>query len=198
MIPNARNGRSRVRPLSAAIVLMALISATVTGCSSNLDDAHFVPPSVPVPTATVTAEEQALVDAAWASFEKLNAIYVKAGQTGVYDWNADVTKRPMYQFASGRYGAALERDLDLMHEQGLVRTGEPKVSLRRIVSISETSIMIEACVDDSGTDTINKTTRKSVAAPNQNQRYPVTLRAGLYPDGRWRWVESHAERAASC
>jgi hypothetical protein len=85
-----------------------------------------------------------------------------------------------------------------MREQNLVRTGTPKVTLRRVVSVSPTSIVIESCVDDTGTDTVNKTTHKSVAAPNQNKKYPVTLRAGLYPDGLWRWVESYADRGSSC
>jgi hypothetical protein len=104
----------------------------------------------------------------------------------------------MYDFAAGQLLAQLERDLDFMNEQGVIRVGDPVVTLRRVVSVSPTSILIESCVDDSNTDSIDKTTRKSVAAPGQNKKYPVTLRAGLYPDGLWRWVESHPDRAASC
>jgi hypothetical protein len=85
-----------------------------------------------------------------------------------------------------------------MQSSGLVRVGTPQVSLRRVVSVSPTSIVVEACVDDSGTDTVQKATGKSVVTAGQNQRYPVTLRAGLYPDNKWRWVESRAERNSSC
>jgi hypothetical protein len=144
------------------------------------------------------AAQQRAVDGAWDAFLKLNAIYLAAGQTGKYDWHADPTRRPMYRYAGGRYMTLLERDLGLLADQGLVRTGRPQVTLRRVVSVSATSIVVEACVDDAGTDTVDKKTRKSVAAPGQNKRYPVTLRAGLYPDNAWRWVDSHTDRAASC
>jgi hypothetical protein len=197
MSPNTHSGRS----VAAAVLLTAVALVAAAGCTSQADDPTAAPARAaakPAPGPSLTAEEQAAVDAAWAVFQKLNSIYVKAGQTGSYNWAADSTKRPLYQYAGGRYMAALERDLDLMHEQGLIRTGEPKVTLRRVVSISETSIVVETCVDDTGTDTVNKTTRKSVAAPGQNRRYPVTLRAGLYADGLWRWVDSRAERASSC
>lgn len=152
----------------------------------------------PAPDPSLAAAEEAAVDQAWGAYLKLNAIYVKAAQSGVYEWDADATKRPLYAYAGGPYMSALERDLDLMREQGFVRKGSPSVTLRRVVSVSPTSIVVEACVDDSGTDTVSKETGRSVVKAGQNRRYPVTLRAGLYPDARWRWVDAQADRAASC
>jgi hypothetical protein len=185
---------------ASAVALCASLAIALAGCASPEDaELQFADEGVATSSPSpLSAERQATVDTAWAAFLKLNEIYVKAGQTGVYDWNDDRTKRPMYPYAGGRYMAALERDLDLMRGQGLVRTGEPKLAMRRVVSVSDTSIVVEACVDDSGTDTIQKTSRKSVAVAGQNRKYPVTLRAGLFADGRWRWVESAASRSASC
>lgn len=196
MKPASHSGRS-----VAAAALLAVVLAYASGCSAEVEAA---PPRPVRPIAAVTAgpalsaEEQSLVDQAWAAYVTMTGIYVKAAQSGAYDWNDDPTKRPLYRYAGGRFVAALERDLDLMHEQGLIRTGEPKIKLRRVVSVSPTSLVVEACVDDSGTDTVLKKTGKSVAVPGQNQRYPVTLRAGLYADNVWRWVESSADRASSC
>jgi hypothetical protein len=183
------------RRVTALLLALSLVS----GCVQRV-------PSTPAPTRaarpaaqpTLAAADQQTVDQAWAGLLKLYAIYIKAAQTGVYDWNADATKRPLYAYAGGPYMSALERDLDLMQEQGFVRTGTPKLTLRRVVSVSQTSIVVEACVDDTGTDTVKKETGKSVVKAGQNQRYPVTLRAGLYPDGKWRWVDSRPERASSC
>jgi hypothetical protein len=191
----AENGHSG-RTFAVAILLLSMASA----CSARTE--VIAEPSSPVvhpaPQPTLDAADQAVVNTAWDAYLRLNAIYVKAAQTGDYDWDADARKRPMYPYAGGPYMSALERDLDLMRDQGLIRTGTPHVSLRRVVSISPTSIIVEACVDDTGTDTVMKSTGKSVAAKGQNNRYPVTLRAGLYPDARWRWVESRADRSASC
>ncbi|MBB5869626.1 hypothetical protein F4553_003005 [Allocatelliglobosispora scoriae] len=185
----------------AALAAAALTCALV-GCAAPAEEGTPSKPVRPITPVTagpaLSSEEQALVDKAWAAYMALTDIYVKAGQRGEYDWNADPEKRPLFRYAGGRFGSALERDLDLMKEQGLIRTGAPKITLRRVVSVSPTSIVVEACVDDSGTDTIVKQTRKSVAAPGQNKRYPVTLRAGLYADGVWRWVESAGDRGSSC
>jgi hypothetical protein len=190
---------SRLTGLVLAVALAAL-AITVAACTANrVDDVAPKPTKAPVRTvASLTPDDQAKVDEVWSGYLKLNSIYVKAAQTGVYDWNPDPSKRPLYDYAAGQLLSALERDLDFMTEQGVIRTGEPQVSLRRVVSVSATSILIESCVDDTATDSIDKTSRKSVAAPGQNKKYPVTLRAGLYPDGLWRWVESHPDRAASC
>ncbi len=198
MNPYIRRGRSA----AAAAALAALLSSVLLGCTAEVPEPQAAPSRPPAakpsPGPSLSADEQRSVDAAWTGFLKLNGIYLAAGQTGKYDWNADATRRPMYPYAGGRYMALLERDLDLMAEQGLVRTGSPTVTLRRVVSVSATSIVVEACVDDAAVDTVDRKTRKSVAAPGQNHRYPVTLRAGLYPDGAWRWVDSHTDRAASC
>jgi len=185
--------------IATKVGMLVATLALLDACSNRVDDipAQQEQPR-PKPAASLDQAQQSNVDSAWAAFVKLNQIYVKAGQTGTYDWNADESKRPMFDYAGGRYLAALEHDLDFMNEQGLVRTGDPKVTLRRVMSVSENSILLEACVDDTGTDTVSKETHKSVAASGQNRRYPVTLRAGLYPDGLWRWVESYAERGASC
>ena len=200
-----RTGGSRRGPGSAATlatvaaVSMALLTGLTAGCSSRIDDVPAAPVKAkPVSSAPLSAEDQAAVDAAWAAYQKLNEIYVKAAQTGVYQWDADATKQPMYEYAAGYFLSALEQDLDLMQEQGLIRTGAPKVTLRRVVSVSPNSILVESCVDDTATDTVSKATGKSVAVPGQNKKYPVTLRAGLYPDGVWRWVESHADRGTTC
>jgi hypothetical protein len=183
---------------AAAVLILAL--SLVGGCSAKVDvdpaPTRTARPAAPPPS--VNAADKSAIDGVWTSFVKLNDIYVKAAQTGVYAWNDDVTKRPLYAYAGGPYMSALERDLDLMREAGLVRVGTPQVSLRRVVSVSPTSIVIEACVDDTGTDTVQKATGKSVVKTGQNQRYPVTLRAGLYPDNKWRWVEARAERNSSC
>lgn len=182
-------------------VALVLVLSLAGGCSAKVHVDPAPSRKAPRPVAaqpSLAAADQATVDAAWNGFLKLNSIYLDAAQTGVYDWNDDVTKRPLYAYAGGPYMSALERDLDLMREAGLVRVGTPQVSLRRVVSVSPTSIVIEACIDDSGTDTVRKATGKSVVKAGQNQRYPVTLRAGLYPDDKWRWVESRAERNSSC
>ncbi|GAA2353882.1 hypothetical protein Cme02nite_46470 [Catellatospora methionotrophica] len=197
MIPYSRRGRS-----AAAVALSAAVSClALAACSAEVPQPAALPTHAvtkPSPGPALSGDQQRTVDTAWTSFEKLNGIYLKAVQTGRYDWNKDATRRPLYRYAGGRYMALLERDLGLLSEQGLIRTGTPTVTLRRVVSVSATSIVVEACVDDAGTDTVNKKTRKSVAAPGQNKRYPVTLRAGLYPDSVWRWVDSHTDRAASC
>ncbi|MEU7826089.1 hypothetical protein [Catellatospora sp. NPDC049111] len=196
MIPYSRRGRS----VAAAALLAAASLLAFTGCSAEVPIPEALPTQAAVrsPGPKLSDDQQRTVDTAWTAFQKLNTIYLAAGQTGKYDWNKDVTRRPLYRYAGGRYMAQLERDLGLLSAQGLIRTGKPTVTLRRVVSVSSTSIVVEACVDDAGTDTVNKKTRKSVAAPGQNKRYPVTLRAGLYPDSLWRWVDSHTDRAASC
>ncbi|NUR27712.1 MAG: hypothetical protein HOV83_18020 [Catenulispora sp.] len=171
-----------------------------SACSARVEPATLpsAPAYHPAPVPSLAEADQAAVNQAWDAYLRLNTIYLKAAQTGVYDWTDDAPKRPMYAYAGGPYLSALERDLDLMREQGLLRTGTPHVALRRVVSVSPTSIVLEACVDDTGTDTVAKSTGKSVAKAGQNHRYPVTLRAGLYPDARWRWVESRADRSSSC
>ena len=65
-------------------------------------------------------------------------------------------------------------------------------------TVTTTSVSVQVCVDNSGTDTVNKQTGQSVQASAQNQRYPATLRAGLFPDGSWRWVEAQTDRSGSC
>jgi len=182
--------------LAAALLLLSMASA----CTERVEPSALPssPAYRPAPQPSIEAADQAVVNDAWQAYLRLNTIYLKAAQTGVYDWSDDTTKRPMYAYAGGPYLSALERDLDLMRDQGLVRTGTPHVTLRRVVSVSPTSIVVEACVDDTGTDTVAKATGKSVAKAGQNHRYPVTLRAGLYPDARWRWVESRADRSSSC
>jgi hypothetical protein len=180
------------------VLVAAMTLALAAACSSKLDDVEPETEPARPSRAPLNAAQQAEVDKAWAGYVKLNDIYIKAAQTGSYNWDPDQQKRPMFQYAAGNLLAFLERDLDFMREQGLVRTGAPKVTLRRVVSVSPTSLMVESCVDDAGTDTINKTTKKSVAAPGQNKKYPVTLRAGLFPDGLWRWVESNADRGSTC
>ncbi|WP_162907310.1 hypothetical protein [Allorhizocola rhizosphaerae] len=194
MEPQAHSGRATALAVFGVAAMVA-----VGACSPRIEDVAAQPAQAP-PSRSVqlSADQQALVDTAWQSYVKLNTIYIKAAQTGVYDWNDDHTKRPLSDYAAGAFLTALERDLELMREQSAVRTGDPKITLRRVVSVSPTTIIIESCVDDSGTDTINKTTKKSVAAPGQNKKYPVTLRAGLYPDSRWRWVESYADRSSTC
>ncbi len=195
MEPKAHSGRA-----TALAVLGVAAVVAVGACSSRIPDVETQPNQAPAAAsrAPLGAQDQKTVDAAWQGYQQLNTIYVKAAQTGVYDWNADPVKRPMYQYAAGGYLSALERDLGMMRDQGLLRTGEPKVTLRRVMSVSPNSIIIESCVDDTSTDTINKTTKKSVAIAGQNKKYPVTLRAGLYPDGLWRWVESRADRGSTC
>jgi hypothetical protein len=190
----------RKQPGLAVVALLAVCTIALAACTSNrVDDVEAKPTKGRnLVSASLAPEDKAKVDEVWTAYLKLNAIYVKAAQTGTYDWNPDPAKRPMYDFAAGKLLAELERDLDFMSEQGVIRTGDPVVTLRRVVSVSPTSILIETCVDDTNTDSIDKTTRKSVAAPGQNKKYPVTLRAGLYPDGLWRWVESHPDRAATC
>lgn len=193
MNPNSQSGRTAV--------LTAVLITALSGCTSNrVEDVPNRPSKVAAPQAqpSLSTKDQTAVDAAWAKYLKLTEIYVKAAQTGVYSFDPDPTKRLMYQYAAGSYLSTLERDLDFMREEGIIRTGEPKIALRRVVSVSPTSILVESCVDDSAVDAINKTTRKSVAVAGQNKRYPVTLRAGLYADGEWRWVESHADRSSSC
>ena len=184
------------------VAIFAALPLLLAGCqSTRVDDIGVEPTKVnprTSPGIQLNTEDQAKVDAVWANYLKLNSIYIKAAQTGTYNWDDDPAKRPLYEYAAGQFLAALERDLDFMNEQGIVRTGETKVSLRRVVSVSPTSILVESCVDDSAVDSVDKTTRKSVAAPNQNKRYPVTLRAGLYPDGIWRWVQSQADRSSTC
>ena len=185
------------RKTVALILLLPLASA----CSPRAVETPPQPSKAAARPATqpsLTAADQAAVDQAWAAYLRLNAIYLKAAQSGVYDWDADPAKRPLYPYAGGPYMSALERDLDLMREQGFVRKGAPQVALRRVVSVSPTSIVVEACVDDSASDTVDKRTGKSVVKAGQNRRYPVTMRAGLYPDAHWRWVEAQADRAASC
>ncbi|GAA1371914.1 hypothetical protein [Catellatospora chokoriensis] len=197
MIPYSRRGRS----VAAAALLAAASFPVLAGCSAEVPEPLALPTTAAVrqsPGPALSDDQQRTVDAAWTAFQQLNGIYLAAGQTGKYDWTKDPTRRPLYKYAGGRYMAQLERDLGLLSEQGLVRIGKPTVTLRRVVSVSATSIVVEACVDDAGTDTVNKKTRKSVAAPGQNKRYPVTLRAGLYPDSLWRWVDSHTDRASSC
>ncbi len=198
MNPNSHSGRTAV--LTAVLITTA--SLFLWGCTSNrVEDVPNKPPKAAAPAgapASLSPKDQETVDKAWARYLTLNSIYVKASQTGAYDWNADPAKRPMYEYAAGKFLSTLERDLDFMREQGIVRTGEPKITLRRVVSVSATSILVESCVDDSATDAINKATRKSVAAPSQNKIYPVTLRAGLYADNAWRWVESFADRTSTC
>jgi hypothetical protein len=196
MYPQSHRGQAGL----AVATLFAVVSIARVSCTANRVDDVAAKPSKgrTLASATLSPEDKAKVDDVWATYLKLNTIYVKAAQTGTYDWNPDPSKRPMYDFAAGQLLAQLERDLDFMNEQGVIRVGDPVVTLRRVVSVSPTSILIESCVDDSNTDSIDKTTRKSVAAPGQNKKYPVTLRAGLYPDGLWRWVESHPDRAASC
>jgi hypothetical protein len=190
----------REQPGLAVVALLAVLTMALVACSSNRVDDVAAKPSKgrALVSASLAPEEQAKVDEVWTVYLRLNAVYVKAAQTGTYDWNPDPAKRPMYEYAAGTLLSQLERDLDFMSEQGVIRTGDPVVTLRRVVSVSATSILIETCVDDTKTDSIDKTTRKSVAAPGQNKKYPVTLRAGLYPDGLWRWVESHPDRATSC
>lgn len=192
MYPKGHSGRGLA--LAVAIIVGA------AGCSSRIEEVGIQPVKAPASKNAVqlTAEQQALVDTAWQAYQKLTSIYIRAAQSGEYHWDEDVSKRPMYDYAAGVLLAGLERDLGLMQEQGMLRTGESKVTLRRVVSVSPTSILVESCVDDTQTDTVNKLTKKSVAAPGQNQKYPVTLRAGLYPDGLWRWVESHADRGSTC
>ncbi len=184
------------------VAIFAALPLLLAGCQSTRVDGPAAEPTKvntrTSPGIRLSAEDQAAVDAVWSSYLKLNTIYIKAAQTGTYNWDDDPAKRPLYEYAAGQFLAALERDLDFMNENGIVRTGEPKVSLRRVVSVSSTSILVESCVDDTAVDSVDKTTRKSVAAPSQNKRYPVTLRAGLYPDGVWRWVQSQAERGATC
>lgn len=184
-----------------AAVVLAAVCAVASGCSSRIEGVAGEPAGVPAEQASapqLTAQQQADVDAVWRIYQKLNAIYVKAAQTGEYDWDSEPPERPMYQYAAGHFLADLERHLDLMREQGLVRTGSPRVTLRRVVSVSPTSIIVESCVDDTATDTVNRESGRSVAVPGQNKKYPVTMRAGLYPDGLWRWVESYADRSSSC
>jgi hypothetical protein len=186
----------------AVVALIAAASMALLGCTSNriddLPEGEAKEPPLPGATPSLSVDDKARVDSAWARYMELNKIYVQAGQTGSYNWDDDLTKRPMYPFAGGPLLVTLENDLDFMREENIIRTGESAITLRRIVSVSPTSILVESCVDDTKTDAINKTTRKSVAAPGQNKVYPVTLRAGLYPDGQWRWVESHADRSSSC
>jgi hypothetical protein len=183
-------------------VLLAAVVLILAGCSAKLPDVqaqHSPRPITPVTAGpSLAPDEQQTVDAAWSAYLTMNRIYVKAAQNGNYDFDPDPAKRALYPYAGGRLVAGLERDLGILVEQGWVRTGEPKITLRRVVSVSPTSIVVEACVDDTGTDTVLKTTKKSVAVKGQNQRYPVTLRAGLYPDSRWRWVDSSADRGSSC
>lgn len=196
MHPQSHTGHAGL----AAAAMLAVVTIALGACTSNRVEGAGPQPSKArvLASASLSPDEQAKVDGAWAVYLKLNNIYVKAAQTGTYDWNPDPSKRPMYDYAAGALLSQLERDLDFMNEQGVVRVGDPVVTLRRVVSVSETSILVESCVDDSKTDSILKTTGKSVAAPGQNKKYPVTLRAGLYPDGLWRWVESHPDRAATC
>jgi hypothetical protein len=190
--------RRRWGCLAASIVALCA-SLVLAGCSTPDDgtELHFADEAL-ASSASLTEEDRARVDTSWREFLELHQIYLKAGQAGVYDWNTDETKRPMYPYAGGRYMAALENDLAQLQERGRIRTGESKLTMRNVVAVSATSLTIEVCVDDSGTDTIDKTTRKSVAVPGQNKKYPVTLRAGLYADGRWRWVESVTARSMSC
>lgn len=184
------------------VALSAALPLLLAGCQSTRVDGVAAEPTKvntrTTPGVQLSAEDQATVDAVWAIYQKLNTIYIKAAQTGTYNWDEDPAKRPLYEYAAGQFLAALERDLDFMTEEGIVRTGEPKVSLRRVVSVSPTSILVESCVDDTAVDSVDKATKKSVAVPNQNKRYPVTLRAGLYPDGTWRWVQSQADRSSTC
>jgi hypothetical protein len=184
----------------AAVVVALCASLVLAGCSSPDDtELQFADEGVVRPSASpLSQESQTLVDNVWTIYLKLNDIYLKAAKSGEYDWNKDLSKRPMYPYAGGRYVEALERDLNSMSTQGLVRTGEPKTTLRRVMSVTNTSVTVEVCLDDTGTDTVDKKTGKSVALPGQNKKYPVTMRAGLYADGLWRWVDAAAARDSSC
>lgn len=193
--------KSHIGHTAVATAVLLLAAMTSTACQSNrVDDvpAKPKPAGRTAPGVQLDAAGQAHMNQVWATYLQLNNVYIKAAQTGVYNWDPDPANRPMYDLAAGQLLSGLERDLDFMAEQGVVRVGEPKIVLRRVVSVSATSILVESCVDDSAVDSVDKTTRKSVAAPGQNKVYPVTLRAGLYPDGKWRWVESHPDRASSC
>jgi len=183
------------RTAAALILLLPLASSCAP---RTVEVPSIAEPSKASVQPSLSAIDQLAVDQAWLAYQRAAAIYLKAAQTGTYDWTTQADRRPLAAYAAGPYRSALERDLDLMREQGFIRKGTPQVMLRRVVSVSPTSIVVEVCVDDSGTDTVSRKTGKSVVKAGQNQRYPVTMRAGLYPDAKWRWVESQADRAASC
>ena len=110
-------------------VLLAVLPLILTACqSTRVDDTAAKPPKVntrPSPGINLNPEDQATVDAVWTSYQKLNTIYIKAAQTGVYNWDPDPAKRPMYDYAAGQFLSALERDLDFMSEQESSH-GEPR------------------------------------------------------------------------
>lgn len=185
--------------MAAAVVAVATVWGA-TACGGGASDGPTNPPAAtsPAPSSTLSTEHQAAVDKALAALHALEEIYARAAQTGVYDFADDRTKRPLYPYAGGTYLSDLERDLGMLQERGLVRTGESTTELLRVEAVTATSVSVEVCVDNSGTDTVDEQTGQSVVASGQSQRYPVTLRAGLYPDGSWRWVEARANRSATC
>lgn len=141
----------------------------------------------PDPTAAakdrVEAAFQGLVDAETAGFAK-----------------ATFEGTDIEQYASGQVLSDGKKTLLINRANGIVTKGKPTFTVTRTtvdLSVSPHRAALAVCWDDTNWTPVKKATGKSVAAPNQAQRYVVNSKLRTIGT-RWVVTDSTAARDQTC
>ncbi|MFF3950531.1 hypothetical protein ACFYYN_37845 [Streptomyces sp. NPDC001902] len=159
-------------------------AAASTSARSTVSKAAAASPD---PTAAakdrVEAAFQGLVDAETAGFAK-----------------ATFEGTDIEQYASGQVLSDGKKTLLINRANGIVTEGKPTFTVTRTtvdLSVSPHRAALAVCWDDTNWTPVKKATGKSVAAPNQAQRYVVNSKLRTIGT-RWVVTDSTAARDQTC
>jgi hypothetical protein len=185
------DGRRAHASLAMVALFTSALTLLVTSCSASKPPASAAPShsASPSPDPTATAKQQVVI-----AYEGNVNAEVKSLDAGTFQ-GTDIEQ---YTFEKALYDA---KDYLFKNMQSnIVMTGRPSYTIRNVtVDLAPTphTATVTVCWDNANWTPVDKTTRKSVAAPGQAERYISTSKLRTVGD-RWVVIDGSADRGKSC
>ncbi|MET9879253.1 hypothetical protein ABZZ36_32195 [Actinacidiphila glaucinigra] len=193
-----QNRRARQGGAVAAAVFAGVLA--LAACGGDKDSAE---PAATPSTAQAAASKVAAVspDATAAAKDKVTAAFqglVDAETAGFAKATFEGTD--IEHYASGQVLADGKKTLLINRANGIVTQGKPAFTVTKTtvdLSVSPHRAELAVCWDDTNWMPVKKATGRSVAAPNQAQRYVVNSKLRTIGT-RWVVTDSTAARDQTC
>jgi hypothetical protein len=202
-VPGHRTKRGFVRTRRQATALLIAGSLTgLAGCSDSTpaEEPKEIAPSSPAsdaatPSAPSAVEARARKDVV-AAYRGMIGERIKAYA------KASLEDNKITDYATGKALRDVKHAVFINMQNGIIVKGEPRVSLSEDdVVLSLESLpqraTLRVCFDTHTWKPIDKTSGKSVAAPDQVKRYMITAKLQRQAD-QWRVTEERADKEQKC
>lgn len=169
--------------LAAATLLTVAVAAGLSGCAGAEEDPLRVPtkttaqtpePTVtltPIPSPSTTPGEDPEADVA-AAIETYEA-YVDASNN--VDVTQETTWQPMLNLLANKLKSSTEGSLSELATAGTQLTGDTKILLAELAGQDANRVVLDVCIDISGTDAIDKN-GNSLVDKNREPISPMRVR----------------------